>query len=272
MPCCVAPRWPGRRRRIASWRRRSAAAPIGSICCAPRSARVHLRQASRVLPRVRLAVLSLRSTEVPMARLLSLAMCLAASVVSTTAFVAHADRTPIGRSVRPDQHDQHDQPEQTRQTAHAAAVAAVSAEARLRGERFERAVSAMQRVLRVWLTHADERTLLLPDRLPGPGSGLKPGERTRLYTPHNSGADLYPYLILTAELTDPDLYHGRMMEMLRNEVRFTNVEASIPGNLSLKTGVLGPASMFGAGEYAKDGLLTVTEYLGRTPWYTRMVD
>ncbi len=30
--------------------------------------------------------------------------------------------------------------------------------------------------------------------------------------------------------------------------------------------------MFGAAEYAKDGLLTVTEYLGRTPWYTRMVD
>jgi hypothetical protein len=30
--------------------------------------------------------------------------------------------------------------------------------------------------------------------------------------------------------------------------------------------------MFGAGEYAKDGLMTVTEYLGRTPWYPRMVD
>jgi hypothetical protein len=130
----------------------------------------------------------------------------------------------------------------------------------------------MQRVLHVWLTHADARTLLLPDRIPGVGSGLQPGDDTRLYTPHNSGADLYPYLILTAELTDPDLYRGRMMEMLRNEVRYTNVEQSIPGNLELKTGKLGPASMFGAGEYAKDGLLTVTEYLGRTPWYTRMVD
>lgn len=30
--------------------------------------------------------------------------------------------------------------------------------------------------------------------------------------------------------------------------------------------------MFGAGEYAKDGLLAVTEYLGRTPWFYRMVD
>jgi hypothetical protein len=150
--------------------------------------------------------------------------------------------------------------------------AAIAAEARLHGQRFERAVSAMQRVLRVWLTHADKRTLLLPDRIPGPGSGLKPGDRTRIYTPHNSGADLYPYLILTAELTDPGLYRGRMMAMLRNEVRHTNTEASIPGNLDLDTGELGPPSMFGAGEYAKDGLLAVTEYLGRTAWYYRMVD
>ncbi len=147
-----------------------------------------------------------------------------------------------------------------------------TAEARVRGERFERAAAAMQRVLKVWLTHADVRTLLLPDRVPGPGSGLAPGDNTRLYTPHNSGADLYPYLILTAELTDPELYRGRMMEMLRSDVRYTNTTASIPGNLNLNTGELGPPSMFGAGEYAKDGLLTVTEYLGRTPWYYRMVD
>jgi hypothetical protein len=146
------------------------------------------------------------------------------------------------------------------------------AEARLRGQRFDRAVAAMERLLRVWLTHADERTLLLPDRVPGRGSGLPPGEDPRIYTPHNSGADLYPYLILTAELTDPELYRGRMLEMLRNEIRYTNATGAVPGNVPLKTGARGPASMFGAAEYAKDGLLTVTEYLGRTPWYTRMVD
>ena len=147
-----------------------------------------------------------------------------------------------------------------------------SAEARLRGQRFDRTVAAMERLMRVWLTHADTRTLLLPDRVPGRGSGLKPGEDPRIYTPHNSGADLYPYLILTAELTDPDLYRGRMLEMLRNEIRYTNATGAVPANLPLQTGERGPASMFGAAEYAKDGLLTVTEYLGRTPWYTRMVD
>jgi hypothetical protein len=145
------------------------------------------------------------------------------------------------------------------------------ARARQNGVRFDEGAAAMQRVLKAWLEHADPRTLLLPDRVPG-RRGLKPGDTTRLYTPHNSGADLYPYLILTAHLTDPELYHGRLTEMLRNEVRYTSVESGVPGNLELTTGALGPASLFGAGEYAKDGLLSVTELLGRTPWFYRMVD
>jgi hypothetical protein len=130
---------------------------------------------------------------------------------------------------------------------------------------FEQAAAASQRVLKAWLTHADPKTLLLPDN---PAAGREKW----IYTPHNSGADLYPYLILTAHLTDPDLYRGRMMEMLRNEIRYTTVQESIPANLSLASGKLGPPSLFGAGEYAKDGLLAVTEYLGRTPWFYRTVD
>ena len=145
-------------------------------------------------------------------------------------------------------------------------------DARARGVTFDRSVAAMQRLLRAWLTHADARTLLLPDRIPGGPGGLPAGDGHRLYTPHNSGADLYPYLVLTAQLTDPEVYQGRMLEMLRNEVRYTTVEDTIPANLEMSTGALGPPSLFGAGEYAKDGLLAVTEYLGRTPWTARMVD
>ena len=148
-----------------------------------------------------------------------------------------------------------------------------AADPRARAERFERAVGAADRVLRAWLAEADPKTLLLPDRLTGPGDGRAAGNRTREYTPHNSGADLYPYLILTAHLTAPDLLDGRLLEMLRNEVRYTTSSArGVPGALNLDTGVAGPPSLFGAGEYAKDGLITVTEYLGRTAWYARMVD
>lgn len=146
------------------------------------------------------------------------------------------------------------------------------ARARENASRWEQCAGAIRRVLHAWLEHADARTLLLPDRLPGGSRGLQPGDPTRLYTPHNSGADLYPYLILTAHLTDPDLYHGRMMEMLRNEVRYTTAQESIPADLDLNTGKPGPPSLFGAGEYAKDGLVAVTERLGRTPWFYRMAD
>lgn len=137
--------------------------------------------------------------------------------------------------------------------------------ARANGTQFEQAVGASRRLLLAWLKHADERTTLLPDRLDA-------DRQAWIYTPHNSGADLYPYLVLTAQLTDPELYEGRMLEMLRNEVRFTSAKASVPGNLTFSTGELSAPSLFGAGEYAKDGLVTVTEYLGRTPWFYRMVD
>jgi hypothetical protein len=151
------------------------------------------------------------------------------------------------------------------------ATVAQESSLRDRGRRFDEALSACQRVLHAWLKQADERTLLLPDHLPGGPRGAKPGQ-PRIYTPHNSGADLYPYLVLTAHFTDPELYRGRMLEMLRNEVRFTTREDDVPRNLNLDSGEQGPPSLFGAGEYAKDGLISITELLGRTPWYTRMVD
>ncbi|MCZ2154962.1 MAG: hypothetical protein LC114_13855 [Bryobacterales bacterium] len=144
--------------------------------------------------------------------------------------------------------------------------------AQANGRDFDAALSSTKRLLHAWLADADAGTLLLPDRIPGRSHGLKAGDTSRLYTPHNSGADLYPYLVLTANLTDRNLYSGRLLEMLRNELRYTTVQESIPANLEMTTGELGPPSLFGAGEYAKDGLLAITEYLGRTPWYYRMVD
>ena len=156
-----------------------------------------------------------------------------------------------------------DVPVQVRQDR--SGVSGAAATARTHAEQFERAVAACDRVLRAWLKHADARTLLLPDRPTQPRADW-------VYTPHNSGADLYPYLILTAHLTDPELYRGRMMEMLRSEVQHTTPQRSIPADLTLAQQSLGAASFFGAAEYAKDGLIAVTEYLGRTPWFYRMVD
>jgi hypothetical protein len=149
------------------------------------------------------------------------------------------------------------------------ATAARFGQAAHNGVQVEEVFRRTRRMVQAWLGHADRRTLLLPDTLPG----ARRGNRTLdLYTPHNSGADNYPYLVATAFFTDHELYEGRMREMLRNEIRYTNVQDGIPGNLDLKTGTLGPPSLFGAAEYAKDGLLAITELLGRTPWFYRMAD
>jgi len=137
------------------------------------------------------------------------------------------------------------------------------------GARTEEVFRQTRRMMHAWLGHADERTLLLPDFIPGYTRGNRP---LGVYTPHNSGADNYPYLVATAFFTERTLYDGRLRDMLRNEIRFTSAPDGVPGNLELKEGRLGPPSLFGAAEYAKDGLLAITELLGRTPWFYRMAD
>src|SRR5262245_64366583 len=114
-------------------------------------------------------------------------------------------------------------------------------------------------MLHAWLAYADARTLLLPDVVPGFKRGPSP---LGVYRPHNSGADNYPYLVAASYFTDRTLFDGRMREMLRNEIRYTNARDQVPGELELATGTLGPPSLFGAAEYAKDGLLAITELLG----------
>ena len=141
--------------------------------------------------------------------------------------------------------------------------------AAINGAKAEEVFRRTRRMLHAWLAHADPRTLLLPDRLPG---YTRDPEGLHTYRPHNSGADNYPYLVATAWFTDRATYDGRLRDMLRNEIRYTNAKGGIPGNLDLATGKLGPPSLFGAAEYAKDGLIAITELLGRTPWFYRMAD
>ena len=137
------------------------------------------------------------------------------------------------------------------------------------GVRVEEVFRRTRRMTHAWLAYADERTLLLPDILPGATRGPK---GLHIYRPHNSGADNYPYLVATAWFTDRPLYEGRLREMLRSEIRYTNAIDAIPADLDLESGKLGPPSLFGAAEYAKDGLIAITELLGRTPWFYRMAD
>ena len=142
-------------------------------------------------------------------------------------------------------------------------------QAEANGVEVEEAFRRTRRMMHAWLAYADMRTLLLPDVLPGFKRGP---QQLHVYRPHNSGADNYPYLVATAWFTDRPVFEGRLREMLRNEIRYTNAKDGIPADLNLETATLGPPSLFGAAEYAKDGLLAITELLGRTPWFYRMAD
>ena len=67
------------------------------------------------------------------------------------------------------------------------------------GVRVEEVFRRTRRATHAWLAYADERTLLLPDILPGATRGPK---GLHIYRPHNSGADNYPYLVPVPEALD----------------------------------------------------------------------
>ncbi len=119
-----------------------------------------------------------------------------------------------------------------------------------------------------WLKHADPKTGLIPRNL----------NRDRdIWNAKDSAADNYPFMVLTAAMTDRKLFDGRMLDMLRTETKLTSRLGRLPDTWSFSkqdfaTSKADLGSMiFGGSEYVKDGLLAVTEWLGTSPWSQRMV-
>jgi hypothetical protein len=145
----------------------------------------------------------------------------------------------------------------------AALFAAAAANGRAANEAFVRS----RRLMVDWLAFADTDTGLLPRHLEGAGRDV--------WNAQDTAADLYPFLVLTAWFTDPDLYHGRLTDMLLTETALTSRLDRLPDTWSFsKRGFAFDAPdltrlIFGSSEYIKDGLLPITEYLGPTPWRAR---
>jgi len=95
------------------------------------------------------------------------------------------------------------------------------------------------------------------------------------WTPHNAGADVYPFLVLTAWYTDRSLLQP-LTEMLDAERRLACRPDGLPDIWDFRSRRFRPEradlrrEIFGASEYCKDGLLAITELLGDGPWLTRM--
>ncbi len=122
-----------------------------------------------------------------------------------------------------------------------------------------------QRYVTGWLAHADPETGLIPRNLSG----------SNYWNACDAAADNYPFMVLTASLTDSALFSGVMLDMLRTETELTSRIGSLPDTWDFSTGTLQQNNLssviFGSAEYVKDGLLPLTEWLGASPWSERMV-
>lgn len=122
------------------------------------------------------------------------------------------------------------------------------------------------RVAHAWLDRADSVTGLLPRR------GNDPG-----WTVKDSAADLYPFIVIASYFTEPSLYEGAMLHLLRQETLLSTRIGRLSDDLLAggKGYVYGDVDLnriiFGSSEYMKDGLIPITELLGQTPWYYRMI-
>ncbi len=134
-----------------------------------------------------------------------------------------------------------------------------------RADAAHRALEASYRYMEGWLEYRDSETGLIPQRLDSP-----------LWTPENSAADHYAFMVITAYFTDEEWLAGTVREILDAEMRLTTRLGSLPDTLDLTTRTYSRDEvdlerlLFGASEYCKDGLLPITELMGRTPWTDRM--
>lgn len=117
-----------------------------------------------------------------------------------------------------------------------------------------------------WLAHADPATGLIPRNLQASRD---------FWNGRDSAADNWPFMVLTAAMTDRPLFEGRMLEMLRKETELTCRVDRLPDDYSFsgrgwrREKVELDAIVFDGAEYVKDGLLPITEWLGKSPWSER---
>ena len=126
-----------------------------------------------------------------------------------------------------------------------------------------------QRYLDAWLSHRDSASGLIPRNL----------ETSRdFWNARDAAADNYPFMVLTSFFVDAARFNTTMPEMLQAERRLTSRVRSLPDSYSfsrkgfLEDTIKMDQIAFGTAEYIKDGLLPVTEWLGKSPWSDRMLE
>ena len=97
----------------------------------------------------------------------------------------------------------------------------------------------------------------------------------RAWNYRDTAADCYPFYVWAAFYTDKKVLDTVMLDTLKAEQKLCNHLDRLPVNYDLKRGKRAPGSfdamIFGACEYAKDGLVAIVEITGKdSPWSVRM--
>ncbi len=136
------------------------------------------------------------------------------------------------------------------------------------GRQTQRVIKFCNRYAHGWLTHAE------------PTSGLFPRhvdmETNYFWDAENCAADNYPFIVLTGEVTGNYYLKLTAHRILEQEQKLCNRLDALPDTFSLDTQTFLKDTydidhlIFGASEYAKDGLMPISEWIGASPWLTRM--
>lgn len=119
-----------------------------------------------------------------------------------------------------------------------------------------------------WLEFADPNSGLIPRNLT---------DSKDFWNAKDAAADNYPFMVLTGAILDKELFDGPMKDILETEQRLTNRLGRLPDDWSfskrdfVSEEVNLDEIIFGSSEYVKDGLLPLTEYIGKSPWSDRMI-
>ena len=158
-------------------------------------------------------------------------------------------------------------------SGHAFAQSGPTERARTNARTVAQILQKCRRATDTWLAVRDPQTNLLPVHLTGTPWVSNP--KVNLYRVRDSAADLYPFLLLSDWFTQRDRFRSLMFDILQSDVLLTTDSLGFPHDADLRPFCVRPMDLasriFGASEYAKDGLTPVVELLGRTPWFDRMV-
>lgn len=146
--------------------------------------------------------------------------------------------------------------------------AALFRQAEKNGRRANEAFYRCRRFIDGWLAQADPATGLIPRNLTSSRD---------FWNGRDAGADNYPFMVLTASMTDRELLNGRLLDMLKTEIRLTSRVGRLTDDYSFskqgyrRAQVDLEAIIFDSAEYVKDGLIPITEWMGPSPWSERML-